>query len=74
MNIKNSHPLKDYLKNNKISITKFAEEIKKNRTYLYKIFNKKNIPSTTLAKKISELTGIPVIELLYPEEKQCNKN
>ena len=69
MNINNEHPLKNYLKNNKISVTKFAEEIKRNRTYLYKIFNKENRPSPMLAKKISNITGIPIIDLLYPEEE-----
>ena len=68
MKTKIKHPLWNYLKNNKIPVSKFAKTINKNRSYLYLIFHKKNTPSTKLAKKISELTGIPITQLLYPED------
>lgn len=68
MQTKINHPLKDYLTNKKITITSFSKRLNINRSYLYLILKKKNIPSPALAKKISELTGISVTKLLYPED------
>ena len=68
------HPLKIYLFKNQIKQIDFAEKISLSPAYFSKILKYKNFPSRKTALKISNITGIPVIELLYPEEKQCNKN
>ena len=68
------HILKKYLKENGIKVTYFAKLIKITQPMLYNYFTYKCIPKLETAQKISELTGIPVIDLLYPEERNGNGN
>lgn len=62
------HPLKIYLKQKKIKKKKFAKLMKISDRMLSYYISFEKYPSRSTAKKISELTGIPVIKLLYPED------
>ena len=65
-----NHPLNKFVANNSIKI--LAQKINKSERAVYYYLNYKKYPSRSTAKKISELTGIPIIKLLYPEnEKSC---
>ena len=62
------HPLKIWATKRKIHLKKLAEDL--NTTYLtiYRINEYRQKPSPKLAKKIHEITGIPILHLLYPED------
>jgi DNA-binding XRE family transcriptional regulator len=64
------HPLKKYLKENKIAIGSFCKTIGVSRQSLCNIFNYKFYPRRELAKKIEISTqyNVTAMELLYPEE------
>ena len=62
------HPLKNYLKKNNIKVHDFAEKINRTPRMVFAYINENQIPSPETAKKISELTGISVTKLLYPED------
>ncbi|MCL4497330.1 MAG: helix-turn-helix transcriptional regulator [Deltaproteobacteria bacterium] len=64
---KTNHPLKNYLIG-KNSIKELAKKINKSERIIYYYLNFEKFPSRSTAKKISELTGIPVIKLLYLED------
>ncbi len=61
-----NHPLNKFLANNSIKI--LAQKINKSERMVYYYLNYKKYPSRSTAQKISELTGIPVIKLLFPED------
>jgi len=64
--------LREYLFYNEISITDFANKIKKSRNYMSQITLGKLIPSEKLAKEIEKATGGKVIAkslLKKPEKK-----
>jgi transcriptional regulator with XRE-family HTH domain len=66
------HPLNTYKKENKLTIAQLAFKLNLSpRTLDYYLAFKK-YPSRNTAQKISKLTGIPVIDLLYPEERNGN--
>ena len=62
-----NHPLNKFLANNSIKI--LARNINKSERIIYYYLNYEKYPSRSTAQKISELTGIPIIDLLYPEEE-----
>ena len=62
------HPLKWYILKNQIKQVEFAKKIGVTPSFLSHLLKYKYFPSRKTAKKISELTGIPVIKLLYPED------
>ena len=62
------HPLKIYCLKNKISQKNLAKELNKSENWISFIISCKKKPSPKLAKKISQLTGIPILQLLYPED------
>ncbi len=62
------HPLKIYCLKNKISQKYLASKLNRSENWISFIVSYKKTPSPKLAKKISELTGIPILDLLYPNE------
>ncbi len=65
-----NHPLNSFLINN--SIKELAQNINKSERIIYYYLNYEKYPSRNTAQKISKLTGIPAIDLLYPEERNGN--
>ena len=63
------HPLKIYIKENRINIGNFCKLLGISRQSLHNIINYKFYPRRTLAKKIEIITNnkVTVIDLLYPE-------
>ncbi|MHB8281951.1 MAG: hypothetical protein ACYDDE_03985 [bacterium] len=63
------HPLREYLKKNKIRIGIFCDSIGISRQGINNIFKYKNYPRRELAKKIEISTNgkVTAMELLYPE-------
>ena len=47
----------------------FAGKIGVSPAAIHYIINLKIFPSLKTAKKITDITGIPILELLYPEGK-----
>lgn len=62
------HPIKTYCFKNNITQKEIANKVGITDIYLGKILKYKSYPSRTLAKKISQLTDIPILQLLYPED------
>ncbi len=62
-----SHPLRSWLIKNRITIRDFAEKCGVSRRMIELIMGYKAYPSRRLAKIISDLTGITITVLLYPE-------
>jgi transcriptional regulator with XRE-family HTH domain len=62
------HPIKAYCFTNNITQKEIANKLGITDIYLGKILKYKSYPSRTLSKKISQLTGIPILQLLYPED------
>ena len=67
----NIHPLKKYLLENKIKQKEFAELSGIPLITIHRIVNHKNksFSRKKTIEKIHNLTGIPIIDLLYPEEE-----
>lgn len=57
-----------YSLENKITLKEIAKILNKTSVTIYRITEYKTTPSPKLAKKISDLTGISILELLYPNE------
>jgi len=69
-----THPLKTYCIKNGITQTVIAKKLGITAIYLTNLLSYKRTPSKKLAKRISELTDIPILELLYPDnQKTKNK-
>lgn len=66
------HPLKNYLKKNKIKIPELAKNINKAPATLYGYLNYRYNPSLKTALKISSITGIPIEKLFYKLEENCD--
>ena len=71
------HPLKIYSLENKITLKEIAKMLNKTTVTIYRISEYKTKPSPKLAKEIHNLTKIPILDLLYPNEnneeaKSCN--
>ncbi|MHB1702863.1 MAG: helix-turn-helix transcriptional regulator [bacterium] len=62
------HPIKKYCLENKITQKKLAKKLNISENWVSFIISYKETPSPKLAKRISDLTGIPILTLLYPEE------
>ena len=62
------HPIKIYCFTNNITQKEIANRLGITDIYLGKILKYKSYPSRTLSKKISQITGIPILQLLYPED------
>ena len=67
------HPLKIYCLKNKISQKRLSKKLNRSENWISFIVSYKKTPSPKLAKKISELTGIPILDLLYPEDFKNNQ-
>jgi ribosome-binding protein aMBF1 (putative translation factor) len=67
------HPLKIYCLKNKISQKCLSKKLNRSENWISFIVSYKKTPSPKLAKKISELTGIPILDLLYPNENFKNR-
>ena len=57
------HPIEDYLKLTYTDKSEFARELGITQQHLYLLLRGKRWPSFALAKKISSITGIDLIEL-----------
>jgi transcriptional regulator with XRE-family HTH domain len=68
MEVKMIHPIKIYCLENRISQKALAKKIGISEDWIHLIATNQKEPSTKLAKKISQLTGIPILQLLYPED------
>ncbi len=64
------HPLKIYCLKNRIKQKEFAKLSGISEITIHRIVNYKTKASKTSVKKISNITGIPIIDLLYPEEEK----
>ena len=67
------HPIKIYCLENKISQKQFAKQLKKSENWISFIIRNKRKPSPKLAKEINRVTGIPILELLFPDQYLKNK-
>ncbi|MHB1679968.1 MAG: helix-turn-helix domain-containing protein [bacterium] len=67
------HPIKKYCFENKVSQKKIANQLNKSENWISFIVSYKKTPSPKLAKKIEDLTGIPRLTLLYPNENNNNQ-
>lgn len=61
-----------WIKENNVCIVAFAEELQVSRSYIYYMTREYSgrqpkSPSPKLAKRISEITGISIDDLLFPE-------
>lgn len=59
--------LKEYKENQGLTIKELAEEIGVSPVYVTFLLSHKRKPSSQLAKIISKKTGIPILNLLYPQ-------
>ena len=66
------HPIKIYCFKNNITQREIAKKIGITDIYLVRLLSFKQTPSPKLAKRISDLTGIPILDLLYPNENFKN--
>jgi transcriptional regulator with XRE-family HTH domain len=64
--------LKEYLKDNKITVNDFAEMIGVHRNHISGIINKRFVPGITLARHIAKITkeNVTVDELIPPKEER----
>lgn len=62
------HPLKIWATKRKIHLKKLAQKLNTTYVTIYRINEYKTKPSPKLAKKIHEITDIPILHLLYPED------
>lgn len=69
-------PLTDWMRNNNISVVRFAEKINVTPVHVNQILNLKRGMSKELLKKIHNITGISIQALLYPEDNltETHKN
>jgi len=65
--------LTEYKEKRGLSMADIAQEFGVTAAHLSMILAGKRVPSRKLAKKISEKTGIPVLNLLYPVDKRKNE-
>lgn len=56
----------DFKESNNFSNKDLAKLFGVSEIYISFLLNKKRTPSKKLAKKISEITGIPILNLLFP--------
>ncbi len=59
----------EYKEKTGISAAELARQLGITDAHLSMILKGKRIPSRKLAQKISEKTGIPILNLLFPKEK-----
>ena len=59
--------LREYKENQGLTIKELAEELGVSPVYVTFLLSCKRRPSSRLAKSISEKTGIPILNLLYPQ-------
>ena len=67
-------PLTDWMRNNNVSVVRFAEKINVTPAHVNQILNLKRGMSKELLKKIHTITGISIESLLYPEENLTENN
>jgi transcriptional regulator with XRE-family HTH domain len=67
------HPIKIFCLENNISQRKIANKLGITDIYLVRLLSLKATPSPKLAKKIHDLTNIPILDLLYPNENNDNQ-
>jgi transcriptional regulator with XRE-family HTH domain len=59
--------LREYKENKGLTNPELAKALGTSDIYTSLLLNEKRIPSRKLAQRISALTGIPVLNLLYPQ-------
>ena len=59
--------LKEWKIKNNLNSTQAAEIFGITREYFQFLMSGKHTPSKTLAEKIHQITGIPILNLLYPK-------
>lgn len=62
--------IKNYIDDNKISITTFAKRVGLPVPTIWRYVNDKFTPSPKHAKRIYEKTGIPLWDILFPPENE----
>ncbi len=60
--------LLNYMKEHKVEIRDLAEKAKVTEAYISAIRHGHRRPSPDVAKRISDACGIPVLDLLFPEQ------
>jgi len=65
----NPRSLREYKESRGLTIRQLAEEIGVSAIYMAFLLTNKRRPSPSLAKVISEKTGIPILNLLYPQDE-----
>jgi len=68
------HPIKIYCLENSISQKALAKKIGISEDWIHFIATNQKVPSPKLAKKISQVTNIPILHLLYPEDYLKEEN
>jgi len=58
--------LKEFKENQGLTNKQLADMFHVTPEYISYLLNEKRFPSRELAKKISEITGIPILNLLFP--------
>ncbi len=59
--------LREFKENKALTNPELAQALGTSEIYVSLLLNGRRIPSRKLAQKISTLTGIPVLNLLYPQ-------
>ena len=67
------HPIKIYCSSNGITQKEIAKQLGITDIYLGKILKYKSFPSRKLTIKIHQITNIPVLELLFPNQNSQEK-
>jgi len=62
--------LNEYKAKKGISSREIARQLKISESYLSEILSKQRTPSKQLAVKISKITGIPILNLLFPHQEK----
>ncbi len=67
--------LLDWMENNNVNKSAFAQKLGISRTHLYEIMNQTAMASRKLAKQIQDATNgeVTIMELLYPQEQKENE-
>lgn len=61
--------LREYKENQGLTIKDLADQFGISPVYVAFLLSQKRKPSSQLAKVISEKTGIPILNLLYPQDE-----
>lgn len=62
--------LNEFKENKQITNSDLASMFGTSEIYISLLLNKKRVPSRKLAQKISKKTGIPILNLLFPNREE----